>query len=152
MNKIEEAVWTMAEPLAEQNGLELIEVEFVKEGSEWYLRLYLDKENGTVELDDCEKISRLVSDQLDKKDPIEQAYRLEVSSPGIERPLKRDKDFLRFKGEKVRAKVFMPINGQKEFVGELGEVDAQTIQIICDGESVSVPRDKVSKIHLEWEF
>ena len=133
MNKIEEAVWTMAEPLAEQNGLELIEVEFVKEGSEWYLRLYLDKENGTVELDDCEKISRLVSDQLDKKDPIEQAYRLEVSSPGIERPLKRDKDFLRFKGEKVRAKVFMPINGQKEFVGELGEVDAQTIQIICDG-------------------
>ena len=152
MNKIEEAVWTMAEPLAEQNGLELIEVEFVKEGSEWYLRLYLYKENGTVELDDCEKISRLVSDQLDKKDPIEQAYRLEVSSPGIERPLKRDKDFLRFKGEKVRAKVFMPINGQKEFVGELGEVDAQTIQIICDGESVSVPRDKVSKIHLEWEF
>ena len=152
MNKIEEAVWTMAEPLAEQNGLELIEVEFVKEGSEWYLRLYLDKENGTVELDDCEKISRLVSDQLDKKDPIEQAYRLEVSSPGIERPLKRDKDFLRFKGEKVRAKVIMPINGQKEFVGELGEVDAQTIQIICDGESVSVPRDKVSKIHLEWEF
>ena len=152
MNKIEEAVWTMAEPLAEQNGLDLIEVEFVKEGSEWYLRLYLDKENGTVELDDCEKISRLVSDQLDKKDPIEQAYRLEVSSPGIERPLKRDKDFLRFKGEKVRAKVFMPINGQKEFVGELGEVDAQTIQIICDGESVSVPRDKVSKIHLEWEF
>ena len=152
MNKIEEAVWTMAEPLAEQNGLELIEVEFVKEGSEWYLRLYLDKENGTVELDDCEKISRLVSDQLDKKDPIEQAYRLEVSSPGIERPLKRDKDFRRFKGEKVRAKVFMPINGQKEFVGELGEVDAQTIQIICDGESVSVPRDKVSKIHLEWEF
>ena len=152
MNKIEEAVWTMAEPLAEQNGLELIEVEFVKEGSEWYLRLYLDKENGTVELDDCEKISRLVSDELDKKDPIEQAYRLEVSSPGIERPLKRDKDFLRFKGEKVRAKVFMPINGQKEFVGELGEVDAQTIQIICDGESVSVPRDKVSKIHLEWEF
>ena len=152
MNKIEGAVWTMAEPLAEQNGLELIEVEFVKEGSEWYLRLYLDKENGTVELDDCEKISRLVSDQLDKKDPIEQAYRLEVSSPGIERPLKRDKDFLRFKGEKVRAKVFMPINGQKEFVCELGEVDAQTIQIICDGESVSVPRDKVSKIHLEWEF
>ena len=152
MNKIEEAVWTMAEPIAEQNGLELIEVEFVKEGSEWYLRLYLDKENGTVELDDCEKISRLVSDQLDKKDPIEQAYRLEVSSPGIERPLKRDKDFLRFKGEKVRAKVFVPINGQKEFVGELGEVDAQTIQIICDGESFSVPRDKVSKIHLEWEF
>ncbi len=152
MNKIENMVWKMAEPLAEQNGLELIEVEFVKEGSEWYLRLYLDKEDGIVELDDCEKISRLVSEQLDKEDPIEQAYRLEVSSPGIERPLKRDKDFKRFKGEKVRAKVFVPINGQKEFVGELGDVDAQTIQIFCDGESLSIPRDKVSKIHLEWEF
>ena len=152
MNKIENTVWAMAEPIAEQNGLELIEVEFVKEGADWYLRLYLDKEDGTVELDDCEKVSRLVSDQLDINDPIEQAYRLEVSSPGIERPLKRDKDFLRFKGEKVRAKVFVPINGQKEFVGELGEVDAQTIHILCDGESISLPRDKVSKVNLEWEF
>ncbi len=152
MNKIENTVWAMAEPIAEQNGLELIEVEFVKEGADWYLRLYLDKEDGTVELDDCEKVSRLVSDQLDINDPIEQAYRLEVSSPGIERPLKRDKDFLRFKGEKVRAKVFVPINGQKEFVGELGEVDAQTIQILCDGESICLPRDKVSKVNLEWEF
>ena len=152
MNKVESAVWTMAEPVVEQNGLELIAVEFVKEGTDWYLRLYLDKENGTVELDDCEKISRLVSDQLDIDDPIEQAYRLEVSSPGIERPLKRDKDFKRFKGEKVRVKVFVPIDGQKEFVGELGDVDAQTIQILCDGESFSLPRDKVSKVNLEWEF
>ena len=86
MGKIEDAVWKMAEPLVTENGLELIDVEYVKEGAEWYLRLFLDKngENG-VDLDDCELISRKFSDLLETTDPIEQAYRLEVSSPGIER-------------------------------------------------------------------
>ena len=103
MGKIEDAVWKMAEPLVTENGLELIDVEYVKEGAEWYLRLFLDKngENG-VDLDDCELISRKFSDLLEMTDPIEQAYRLEVSSPGIERPLKRTKDFQRFCGEKVQ--------------------------------------------------
>ena len=152
MNKVEDTIWAMAMPLAEANGLEVIEVEFVKEGSEWYLRLYLDKENGAVELDDCEKISRLLSDELDKVDPISQSYRLEVSSPGIERPLKRDKDFLRFQGEKVRIKLFSPIDGQKEFVGILGEVDEEIIHLSVDGQDVRLPREKVSKAHLEWAF
>ena len=98
MSKVEEIIWTMAQPLAEEYGVELVDVEYVKEGAEWYLRLYIDKENGAVELDDCENMSRTIGDLLDKKDPIEQAYRLEVSSPGIERPLKRMKDFVRFKG------------------------------------------------------
>lgn len=152
MNKVEDTIWAMAMPLAEANGLEVIEVEFVKEGSEWYLRLYLDKENGAVELDDCEKISRLLSDELDKVDPISQSYRLEVSSPGIERPLKRDKDFFRFRGEKVRIKLFSPIDGQKEFVGILGEVDEEIIHLSVDGQDVCLPREKVSKAHLEWAF
>lgn len=152
MSKVENSIWAIAEPIADECGVELIEVEFVKEGNEWFLRLYIDKPESMVELDDCENVSRRLSEQLDVKDPIEQAYRLEVSSPGIERPLKLDKDFLRFKGDKVRAKTFAPIDGQKEFVGLLGTVDSHSIEIIIDDKSIILPRKKVSRVNLEWEF
>ena len=113
MGKIEDAIWTMAEPLVLENGMELIDVEYVKEGAEWYLRLFLDKEGDEgIDLDDCELISRKFSDILEEKDPITQAYRLEVSSPGIERPLKRTKDFQRFQGEKVQVKTFSEVEGK----------------------------------------
>ncbi len=152
MSKVEEIIWTMAQPLAEEYGVELVDVEYVKEGAEWYLRLYIDKENGAVELDDCENMSRTIGDLLDKKDPIEQAYRLEVSSPGIERPLKRMKDFVRFKGEKVRVRTFSPIDGTKEFVGVLGEVDDNDLILMLDAVQKILPRDKISRVNLVWEF
>lgn len=153
MGKIEDTIWKMAEPLAAENGLELIDVEYVKEGAEWYLRLYLDKDTEEgVDLDDCEFISRKLSDKLEEKDPIQQAYRLEVSSPGIERPLKRTKDFLRFVGEKVLIKTFANFEGRKEFIGFLKAATEETVTLDFDGALVTIPRDKISKANLVWEF
>ena len=153
MGKIEDAIWKMAEPLVAENGLELIDVEYVKEGAEWYLRLFLDKddENG-VDLDDCELISRKFSDVLEEKDPIAQAYRLEVSSPGIERPLKRTKDFVRFAGEKVQVKTFAEVEGKKQFIGILGETTEEAVTIDVDGTVITIPRKQISKANLVWEF
>ena len=153
MGKIEDKIWQMAEPLVVENGMELIEVEYVKEGAEWYLRLFLDKEGDEgIDLDDCELISRKFSDVLEEKDPITQAYRLEVSSPGIERPLKRTKDFVRFQGEKVQVKTFSEVDGRKQFVGILGETTEEIVTVDVDGTIIQIPREKVSKANLVWEF
>ena len=153
MGKIEDTIWKMAEPVVLENGLELIDVEYVKEGAEWYLRLFLDKEGEDgVDLDDCELISRKLSDLLETADPITQAYRLEVSSPGIERPLKRTKDFQRFKGEKVQIKTFSDVEGKKQFIGILGETTEDTVMIEVEDVPISIPRKKISKANLVWEF
>lgn len=140
-------------PVVLENGLELIDVEYVKEGAEWYLRLFLDKEGEDgVDLDDCELISRKLNDLLEAADPIAQAYRLEVSSPGIERPLKRTKDFQRFKGEKVQIKTFSDVEGKKQFIGILGETTEDTVMIEMEDVLVGIPRKKISKANLVWEF
>ena len=153
MGKIEDKIWQMAEPLVVENGMELIEVEYVKEGAEWYLRLFLDKDSETgIDLDDCELISRALSDLLEVDDPITQAYRLEVSSPGIERPLKRTKDFVRFQGKKVQVKTFVEVEGRKQFIGILGETTEDVVVLDVDGTVVQIPRDKISKANLVWEF
>lgn len=153
MGKIEDAIWTMAEPLVLENGMELIDVEYVKEGAEWYLRLFLDKEGDEgIDLDDCELISRKFSDILEEKDPITQAYRLEVSSPGIERPLKRAKDFQRFQGEKVQVKTFSEVEGKKQFIGILQETTEETVTLDVDGTTIAIPRKQIGKANLVWEF
>jgi ribosome maturation factor RimP len=103
-------------------------------------------------LDDCELISRKLSDVLEIEDPITQAYRLEVSSPGIERPLKRTKDFQRFQGEKVQIKTFSEVEGKKQFVGILGETTEETVTLDVDGTMIGIPRKKISKANLVWEF
>ena len=153
MGKIEDTIWKMAEPLVAEHGLELIDVEYVKEGTEWYLRLFLDKddENG-IDLDDCELISRALIDLLEEKDPNAHAYRREVSSPGIERPLKRTKDFQRFAGEKVQVKTFSEVEGKKQFIGILGETTEETVLLDVEGTIISIPRKKISKANLVWEF
>ena len=153
MGKIEDAIWKMAEPLIAENGMELIDVEYVKEGAEWYLRLFLDKEGEEgIDLDDCELISRKFSDVLEEKDPISQAYRLEVSSPGIERPLKRTKDFQRFQGEKVQVKTFSEVEGKKQFIGILQETTEEIVTVDVDGTSIVIPRKQIGKANLVWEF
>ena len=153
MGKIEDAIWTMAEPRVLENGMELIDVEYVKEVAEWYLRLFLDKEGDEgIDLDDCELISRKFSDILEEKDPITQAYRLEVSSPGIERPLKRTKDFQRFQGEKVQVKTFSEVEGKKQFIGILQETTEETVTLDVDGTSIAIPRKQIGKANLVWEF
>ncbi len=114
----ESKVLPLLEPIVEANNLELVDLEFVKEGVNWYLRVYIDKEGG-VNIDDCEQVSRALEAKLDEADPIEQAYILEVSSPGIDRPLKKEADFVKYQGEIIDVKLYKPQNGSKQYQGKL---------------------------------
>lgn len=111
-------VLPLLEPIVEANNLELVDLEFVKEGVNWYLRVYIDKDGG-VNIDDCEAVSRALEAKLDEKDPIEQAYILEVSSPGIDRPLKKEADFVKYQGEIIDVKLYKAQNGSKQYQGKL---------------------------------
>jgi ribosome maturation factor RimP len=118
--KVAEAVREIAEPIIEglEADIELIEVEYVKEGSDWYLRLYIDKTGG-VSLDDCQLVSEALNDILDEKDPVKGKYIFEVSSPGIDRPLKTDRDFIRYKGADVEVHLYAPVENNKIYTGKL---------------------------------
>ena len=115
-------------PIAEKYGVEIYDVEYVKEGSDWYLRAYIDKPEG-VNIVDCENVSRALSDALDAEDYIPDAYILEVSSPGLGRALKKDRHLEKSIGAEVEVKTYKPIDGQKEFTGVLKSYDAETITI-----------------------
>ena len=115
-------------PIAEKYGVEIYDVEYVKEGSDWYLRAYIDKPGG-VNIVDCENVSRALSDALDAEDFIPDAYILEVSSPGLGRTLKKDRHFEKSLGAEVEVKTYKPIDGQKEFTGILEDYDDDTITI-----------------------
>lgn len=139
-------------PIIESNNFELVDVEFIKEGSNWYLRAYIDKEGG-ITVDDCELVSRALSDLLDEKDFINEAYILEVSSPGLGRPLKKDKDFARSIGEEVEIKLFKAINKQKDFTGYLKAYDKETVTIEDDEENEMVfERNSIALIRLALDF
>lgn len=129
--KIADAVKEFAEPiiLGLKGCIELIEVEYIKEGSDWYLRLYIDKEGG-VSLDDCQMVSEALNDILDEKDFIKGKYIFEVSSPGIDRPLKTDRDFQRYKGEDVEVHLYAPVDNSKIFIGKLVGKDDSNIIIV----------------------
>ena len=118
----------LLQPIIDANGFELVDVEYVKEGSMWYLRAYIDKPGG-ISVDDCEVVSRAFSDILDEKDYIEDSYIFEVSSPGLGRPLKKEKDFARSIGEEVEIRTYRAVNRQKEFIGYLKEYDKDTVTI-----------------------
>ncbi len=139
-------------PLIEQNHFELVDVEYVKEGGNWYLRAYIDKPGG-ITIDDCELISRSLSDLLDEKDFIEDSYILEVSSPGLGRQLKKEKDFERSIGEKVDVKTFKPVMGKKAFTGVLKEFDKDTIVIELDNNNeLKLNRKEIALIKLALDF
>ena len=124
-------------PLVEQHQFELVDVEYVKEGGNWYLRAYIDKPGG-ITVDDCEVISRALSDLLDVHDYIDEAYILEVSSPGLDRPLKKEADFKRAQGKLVDIKLYQPIDNKKEYQGELqGFQDDQVTIILNEDETIS---------------
>ncbi|MGN0134860.1 MAG: ribosome maturation factor RimP [Anaerotignum sp.] len=124
----ESKVLPLLEPIVEANDLELVDLEFVKEGVNWYLRVYIDKEGG-VNIDDCELVSRALEAKLDEADPIEQAYILEVSSPGIDRPLKKEADFVKYQGEIIDVKLYKPQNGSKQYQGKLLGLENGVISI-----------------------
>lgn len=139
-------------PIVEANQLEIYDVEYVKEGKDWYLRAYIDKPGG-VTIDDCEVVSRAFSDKLDEEDFISDAYILEVSSPGLGRQLKKDRHFEKSLGERVEVKLFEAVDGQKEFAGVLDSFDKDSITIICEPEEKrTFERSKTAQIRLEIDF
>jgi len=148
----EKKVEALLAPIIEANKVELADVEFVKEGQNWYLRIYIDKDGG-VAIDDCEAVSRAIEKVIDEKDPIEQAYILEVSSPGIDRPLKKEADFVKYAGEVVDVKIYKAINKQKEFQGKLKCLEGTVVTIIDDeGEELSFERKDIASIRLAVLF
>ncbi len=142
-------VRAFAEELLPSLGLELFDVQFRREGHGWVLRLYIDREDG-VSLDDCSMVSREISDYLDVEDIIEQSYHLEVSSPGLERPLRNLGEFKRFRGRKARIKLRESVGGQRVFVGEISEVhDDQRIELILENnEPLTFSYDQVRTARL----
>lgn len=139
-------------PLVEKNNFELVDVEYVKEAGSWYLRVYIDKEGG-INIVDCELISRAFSDVLDQEDFIEDAYILEVSSPGLGRPLKKEKDFQRSLGEEVEVRTYRPIEKQKEFTGLLEAWDKDTVTLqLENGELFTIARTEIALIRLAFDF
>lgn len=142
----------LAAPVVEANNMELVDVSYAKEGGRWFLRLFIDKPGG-VSLDDCQLISRAVEAVLDEYDPVPHSYTLEVSSPGLDRPLKKLADFERFAGKKVSLSTFGPIEGQRRFKGILkGVEDKKNIKLEVAGQDVSIPHEKVAKAKLVPEF
>lgn len=142
--------------LREIEGYELSRSEFVKEGDSWYLRLYVDKlESGEytdMSTDDCEKVSRYISQKLDAEDPIKQNYYLEVSSPGLDRLLVSEKDFIRFAGQTVDVKLYKADNGVKELSAKLVEVKDGVLRLEAEGTELSFDMDNVAKINLAVIF
>lgn len=139
-------------PIAGANGVEIYDVEYVKEGSDYYLRAYIDKPGG-VSITDCENVSRALSDELDREDFIPDAYILEVSSPGLGRTLKKDKHLQKSIGQEVELKLFKAIDRQKEFCGVLEGFDAQNLTITGEGgQSRTFSRGDIAVIRLALDF
>ena len=142
----------MLMPIVEAKGFELVDVEWVKEGANWYLRAYIDKPGG-IAVDDCEVISRALSDKLDEEDYIEDSYILEVSSPGLGRPLKKDKDFQRSIGKEIEVRTFRAIDKQKEFIGILKAYDEDTVTLEMEDETeMQFKRSDIARIRLAFFF
>lgn len=144
----------LVEPLLVREGYELVEVEIIGAGPGTIVRLYIDKPGG-VTLDDCALVSEAVDPMLDVEDPIETAYTLEVSSPGLDRPLRKPEDFVRFTGRKVKVKTYGPIpqaGNRKVFVGILGGLVEEAVQVEVDGTAYAIPRSDVAKANLVFEF
>ena len=149
--KITDQVWEFAEPLVQACGCSLWDVEYVREGGEWFLRLYLDKEGG-VDIDDCEAVSRAVDPVLDEKDPIPESYRFEVCSAGLERPLRRPKDFEQFLGSPVTVKLYRPYNGLKEIPGILRGYKDGKVTVEAGKETITFEKSQVALVRLRVEF
>ena len=149
--KITEKVTQMALPIVEAHGCQLWDVEYVREGSEYFLRLYLDKEGG-VDINDCEAISRAMDPILDEEDPIPESYHFEVCSAGLERPLKRPTDFERFMGEAIMVKLYRPRNGLKEIPGILRGYENGCVTMEAGKETITFQKSEVALVRLRVEF
>lgn len=151
MKKVTELTAELAAPVVAAQGCELWDVEYVKEAGTWYLRLYIDKEGG-VSINDCEAISRRVSDLLDEADPIEGSYTFEVSSAGAERPLKRPSDFERFMGSPITVRLYKTKDGRKEFSGTLAGYENGAVLLDTDGQTLRFEKAEIALVRLRVEF
>lgn len=151
MKKVTDLVAELAAPAVAEAGCTLWDVEYVKEAGSWYLRLYLDKEGG-VNILDCEAVSRKVSDLLDETDPIDGSYTFEVSSAGVERPLKRPSDFEQFMGSPVTVKLYRNHDGRKEFAGVLKDYDNGAVVINVGDTEYRFEKNEIALVRLRVEF
>ena len=157
MSTVVETVTTIVTPILEAQNFELVEVEFVKEGKSWFLRVFIDKEGG-IDIEECAFVSEQLSDKLDAcdPDPIPQAYFLEVSSPGAERPLKKEEDYHRAVGEYIHLSLYQPVEGEKQFGGFLQSFDeAQLvikIRIKTREKELTIERKNIAKARLAIQF
>ncbi|MCG0275033.1 MAG: ribosome maturation factor RimP [Thermosediminibacteraceae bacterium] len=147
MKKVSE----IGERIIGSKGFEMVDVEFVQENGSWYLRYYIDKPGG-ITLDDCQEVSEEISRQLDIEDPIPHSYILEVSSPGIERKLKKEEDFLKYIGSDVEIKTFEPFDGKKILTGTLVDYNDGTVVLKVDSRTINIPLEKISSAKLKFKF
>ena len=143
--KVEDVVYEIAKPVTDKHHFELVEVEYKKEGGEWYLRIYIDKDGG-VTIDDCQLVSEEVSELLDQADPIDNSYIFEVSSPGIERPLKTERDYQKSMGKLVEAKLFAPIDGKKVIEGILTGYTDTSVELEQNKNKIVLEKQQIAII------
>ncbi|MGG4146192.1 ribosome maturation factor RimP [Paenibacillus algorifonticola] len=151
ISKIKTVVEEMVTPFLSENGFELVDIEYVKEGSNFFLRVSVDKEGG-IDIDECGRISEFLSEQLDKNDPVTDAYFLEVSSPGAERPLKKAEDVRKAVGKYVYITTYEPINASKEFEGDLISFDGEELVVKVGKKEHAIPYSKVAGARLAIVF
>ncbi|MFW5648375.1 MAG: ribosome maturation factor RimP [Candidatus Alkaliphilus sp. MAG34] len=151
-NRVEKITEELAIPIIENEKLELVDIEYRKEGPNWFLRLYIDKPGG-ITLDDCQKVSEQLGKKLDEEDPIKGNYFLQVSSPGLDRPLKNEKDFMRCRGRMVEVKLYKALDGNKVIEGELVGLENNVIKLnVANVGLVELPREKVALTKLAIKF
>ncbi len=151
MAKVTDVVEALCAPIAQANDCGIWDVEYVKEAGTWFLRVYLDKPDG-VTIDDCEAVSRVLSDKLDEADPIEGSYVLEVSSPGADRVLRKPEHFQQFMGEKVEARLYRPRNGAKSVVGELAGFEDGAVTLVTPQGTVRLEKQDVAQVRMFITF
>ena len=151
MAKVTELVAALAAPIAEQNGCTLWDVEYVREAGQWFLRVYIDKPEG-ISINDCEAVSRPLSDALDEADPIEGSYVLEVSSAGADRPLNKPAHHQQVPGEEVEVRLYRPLDGRKEYTGVLKGYDGGDVTIETAGEARTFVKKDVAQVRLTVHF
>ncbi|WP_155590270.1 ribosome maturation factor RimP [Lysinibacillus cavernae] len=156
MSKVPSLIEELAKPIVDELNLELVDIEFVKEGRNWFLRVYVDTPEGDIDIDQCALVSERLSLLLDEKDPITQNYYLEVSSPGAERPLKKDTDFEKVVGKFIYVKTYKPIKDMKEFLGYLTSYDEHTlvmeVRIKTRKITVTIEQEKIALARLAIDF
>lgn len=146
---VSSAVWQLAQPIAAELGLEIWDIRFLKEGTDWFLRIFIDKDGG-VDIDDCVNMTHAIDKPLDELDPIEQSYCLEVCSPGLERDLTRPEHFVKFRGSDVKVKLIRPVDGIREFEGVLEDSDGNSIVLrLEDGSAMQIDKKETSYIRLD---